>query len=110
MLVHPQFDPIAISVGPLSVRWYGLMYLVAFILFIVLGRAHARRRPELGWTAEQIDDLLFYGVFGVILGGRLGEVLFYQPAYYFSHPAEILAAASCLFFYRAVYKNRLAAM
>ncbi len=91
MLVHPQFDPIAISVGPLSVRWYGLMYLVAFILFIVLGRAHARRRPELGWTAEQIDDLLFYGVFGVILGGRLGEVLFYQPAYYFSHPAEILA-------------------
>ena len=91
MFVHPQFDPIAISIGPLAVRWYGLMYLVAFILFVVLGRAHARRRPELGWTPQQIDDLLFYGVLGVILGGRLGYVLFYKPAYYLAHPAEILA-------------------
>lgn len=91
MLVHPQFDPIAIAIGPLAVRWYGLMYLVAFILFVALGRVHARRRPELGWDAQQIDDLLFYGVLGVILGGRLGYVLFYKPAYYLSHPAEILA-------------------
>lgn len=91
MLVHPQFDPIAFSVGPLSVRWYGLMYLIAFLLFVLLGRAHARRRPELGWNGQAIDDLLFYGVLGVIVGGRLGEVLFYQPGYYFSHPTEILA-------------------
>ena len=91
MLIHPQFDPIALSIGPVSVRWYGLMYLVAFVLFIVLGRAHARRRPELGWNATMIDDLLFYGVIGVIVGGRLGEVLFFQPGYYFSHPAEIAA-------------------
>ena len=55
MLVHPQFDPIAFSLGPLSVRWYGLMYLVAFVLFVVLGRLHARRRPELGWDAQMID-------------------------------------------------------
>ena len=61
MFVHPQFDPIAISLGPVAVRWYGLMYLVAFILFVLLGRLHARRRPELGWDAQQIDDLLFYG-------------------------------------------------
>ena len=77
MFVHPQFDPIAISLGPVAVRWYGLMYLLAFILFVVLGRIHARRRPELGWDAQQIDDLLFYGVLGVILGGRLGWDLIY---------------------------------
>ena len=91
MLIHPQFDPVAIAIGPVAVRWYGLMYLAAFILFVVLGRKHARRRPELGWNAQQIDDLLFYGVLGVIVGGRLGEVLFYQPGYYFSHPLEIPA-------------------
>ena len=59
MFVHPQFDPIALSIGPLAVRWYGLMYLTAFILFVVLGRVHARRRPDQGWNAQQIDDLLF---------------------------------------------------
>ncbi|NTV11219.1 MAG: prolipoprotein diacylglyceryl transferase [Zoogloea sp.] len=91
MLIHPQFDPVAISLGPIAVRWYGLMYLTAFILFVVLGRVHAKRRPELGWDAQQIDDLLFYGVLGVILGGRLGYVLFYKPEYYFTHPAEIIA-------------------
>lgn len=91
MLIHPQINPIAFSVGPLSVRWYGLMYLIAFVLFIVLGRLHARRRPESGWTPQAIDDLLFYGVLGVIIGGRLGEVLFFQPGYYFSNPAEIVA-------------------
>ena len=73
MLVHPQFDPIALSIGPLAVRWYGLMYLVAFVLFVVLGRLHARRRPELAWDAQGIDDLLLYVVIGVILGGRLGD-------------------------------------
>ena len=91
MLVHPQFNPVALSIGPLDVRWYGLMYLTAFILFVALGRAHARRRPELGWDAQRIDDLLFYGVLGVILGGRLGYILFYKPAYYFSHPVEMFA-------------------
>ena len=91
MLIHPQFDPIAFSLGPLSVRWYGLMYLIAFVLFVVLGRLHARRRPELGWDAQMIDDLLLYGVIGVIVGGRLGEVLFFQPGYYLQHPGEILA-------------------
>ncbi|MFZ5512531.1 MAG: prolipoprotein diacylglyceryl transferase [Pseudomonadota bacterium] len=91
MLVHPQFDPVAVHLGPLAIRWYGLMYLLAFILFMVLGRVHARRRPDQAWTGKDIDDLLFYGVLGVVIGGRLGQVLFYEPAYYFSHPAEILA-------------------
>ncbi len=91
MLIHPQFDPVALAIGPLSVRWYGLMYVCAFIAFVALGRIHARRRPELGWNRDMIDDLLFYGILGVVVGGRLGEVLFYQPGYYLSHPAEILA-------------------
>jgi phosphatidylglycerol:prolipoprotein diacylglycerol transferase len=90
MLLHPQFDPIAFSLGPLSVRWYGLMYLVAFVQFILLGRYRIRTRPSI-LTVEQLDDLLFYGMLGVILGGRLGQVLFYEPAYYFAHPLEIFA-------------------
>ena len=90
MLLHPQFDPVAFSLGPLAVRWYGLMYLVAFVQFILLGRYRIRTRPGL-LTVEQLDDLLFYGMLGVILGGRLGQVLFYEPAYYLAHPLEILA-------------------
>ena len=87
----PAIDPVAFSIGSLQLRWYGLMYLIAFVLFVVLGRLHARRRPELGWDAQMIDDLLLYGVVGVIVGGRLGEVLFFQPGYYLQHPGEILA-------------------
>ncbi|MFA7268832.1 MAG: prolipoprotein diacylglyceryl transferase [Sterolibacterium sp.] len=91
MLIHPQFDPVAISLGPLAIRWYGLMYLIGFVLFIVLGRQRAQRFPERGFTAQSLDDLLFYGVFGVVLGGRLGQVIFYEPGYYLLHPLEILA-------------------
>jgi len=90
MLLHPQFDPVAFSLGPLAVRWYGLMYLFAFVQFILLGRYRIRTRPGL-LTVEQLDDLLFYGMLGVILGGRLGQVLFYEPGYYLAHPLEILA-------------------
>jgi phosphatidylglycerol:prolipoprotein diacylglycerol transferase len=94
MLIHPQFDPIAISLGPLAIRWYGLMYLAAFFQFWWLGKRRIETHPQLarsGWSVEQLDDLLFYGVLGVILGGRLGQVLFYEPAYYLAHPLEILA-------------------
>ena len=90
MLVHPQFDPVAFSIGPIAVRWYGLMYLVGFVLFVVLGRMRARRSFLTGWRTHDVDDMLFYGVFGVILGGRLGYVLFYKPGYYFAHPLEIV--------------------
>ncbi|MCE1182911.1 MAG: prolipoprotein diacylglyceryl transferase [Rhodocyclales bacterium] len=89
MLLHPQFDPVAIAIGPLAIRWYGLMYLVAFVQFIALGRLRLKTRPLM--SIEQLDDLLFYGVLGVILGGRLGQVLFYEPGYYLAHPLEILA-------------------
>ncbi|HQR04854.1 MAG: prolipoprotein diacylglyceryl transferase [Proteobacteria bacterium] len=91
MLIHPQFDPVAIHLGPLAVHWYGLMYLVGFLLFIALGRRRIDRGLAPGWTHADVDDLLFYGVLGVVIGGRLGQVLFYEPGYYFSHPLEILA-------------------
>jgi phosphatidylglycerol:prolipoprotein diacylglycerol transferase len=93
MLIHPMPDPIALSLGPVAIRWYGLMYLLAFMQFIALGRLRIRQ-PHIaaaGWTREHLDDMLFYGVLGVVIGGRLGEVLFYDPAYYFSHPLEIFA-------------------
>ena len=91
MLVHPEFDPIAFHAGPIAVRWYGLMYLVGFVLFVVLGKHRARRNLLTGWHPRDVDDMLLYGVFGVILGGRLGYVLFYKPLYYLAHPLEILS-------------------
>ena len=91
MFVHPQFDPIAFQVGPVAVRWYGLMYLVGFLLFAVLGKHRARQNLLTGWRTRDVDDMLLYGVFGVILGGRLGYVLFYKPLYYFAHPLEVLS-------------------
>ena len=119
MLIHPQFDPVALRLGPLAVHWYGLMYLLGFLLFLWLGRRRLRQLnghgryplpgplPQAGEgdkgslresdvsspnrDGKFLDDLLFYGVLGVVLGGRLGEVLFYHPGYYFAHPLEIFA-------------------
>ncbi|MBI3147016.1 MAG: prolipoprotein diacylglyceryl transferase [Betaproteobacteria bacterium] len=91
MFVHPQFDPIALSIGPLAVRWYGLTYLLAFVLFLALGRWRMKQGAGKTWVPQDLDDLLFYGVLGVVLGGRLGYVLFYKPAYYLDHPLEIFA-------------------
>ena len=91
MLVHPQFDPIAIHLGPFGIHWYGLMYLAGFLALLWLGKWRIRKSPECGWTEKQMDDVLFYGALGVVLGGRLGYVLFYQPGYFLAHPGEILA-------------------
>ncbi|SAL10403.1 prolipoprotein diacylglyceryl transferase [Caballeronia humi] len=91
MLIHPNFDPVAIHLGPLAVRWYGLMYLVAFVSAVVVGRLRLRL-PHVaaqGWTARDIDDMLFYGVLGTILGGRLGYVIFYKASWYLAHPFDI---------------------
>lgn len=91
MLVHPQFDPVALAIGPLKIHWYGLMYLLGFLFFVILGRYRIKQKPEAGFTREMLDDALFFGVLGVVLGGRLGHVLFYAPGYYVQHPLEILA-------------------
>ncbi|MCP4008274.1 MAG: prolipoprotein diacylglyceryl transferase [Proteobacteria bacterium] len=88
MFIHPQFDPVAISIGPLAIRWYGLMYLFAFAAAWVLATYRARQ-PESGWKVEEISDLVFYCALGVILGGRLGYALFYNFAYYVEHPLQV---------------------
>ena len=89
-VVH-HFDPVAFSLGPLTVRWYGLMYLLGFVLFLVLGRLRARDAWR-DMSARDVDDLLFYGMIGVIVGGRLGHVIFYGPlSYYLANPLEIFA-------------------
>jgi len=97
MLVHPQFDPIALDLNrfgvPIAVHWYGITYLVGFALFLFLAGRRARL-PQFavrGWTRRDIEDLLFYGVLGTVVGGRLGYVLFYKPAFYLAHPLEIFA-------------------
>ncbi len=92
MLEHPNFNPVALDLGFLKIHWYGIMYLVAFAQFVLLGRLRLRMPhvAKLGWTSEHIDDMLFYGVLGVVLGGRLGEVLFYQLDYFLQHPLEIV--------------------
>jgi phosphatidylglycerol:prolipoprotein diacylglycerol transferase len=76
MLTYPDIDPVAFSLGPLKIHWYGLMYLVGFAAFWALGRYRAARSGS-GWTPQMVDDVLFYGVVGTIVGGRLGYMLFY---------------------------------
>jgi phosphatidylglycerol:prolipoprotein diacylglycerol transferase len=93
MHTHPQFDPVAVHLGPLAIHWYGLTYLLAFGLFLWLASKRVKLAPfvRTGWTLREVEDMLFYGVLGVVIGGRLGYVLFYKPGYYASNPLEILA-------------------
>ncbi len=93
MWVHPQFNPIALQLGPLAIHWYGLTYLAAFGLFLYLAgrRVQQPQFAQAGWSKRDVDDLLFFGVVGVVLGGRLGYVLFYKPDYYLHNLSEVLA-------------------
>lgn len=88
MLTYPQIDPVLVSLGPLKVHWYGLMYLIAFALawWILLIQV---RRPWWRVTSEQVSDIVFYGAFGVVLGGRLGYVLFYNLPAYMADPLAL---------------------
>ena len=88
MLTYPEIDPVALSLGPLKVHWYGLMYLLAFACAWALGRYRASR-PDSGWTAQMVDDVVFYGVVGTILGGRLGYMLFYGFDQVLDNPLNI---------------------
>jgi len=96
MLIHPQFDPVALAIGPLAVHWYGISYLAAFVLFVLLARRRLNHPPYAAlqaqglWSVQDVDDLMSWGVFGVVLGGRIGYCLFYKPAYYAEHPLEVL--------------------
>lgn len=88
MMIHPNFDPVAIALGPLVIRWYALSYIVGFALFIWLGRKRIQQGNHL-FTNQLLDDLLTWGVIGVILGGRIGYVLFYKFADYVAQPLSI---------------------
>ncbi len=85
MFKYPEIDPVAVSLGPLSIRWYGLMYLLGFVsgYWLLAKRAE---KPNSGWTKEQVSDLIFYGAMGVILGGRVGYVLFYNFSAFLDNP------------------------
>jgi len=89
MFVYPEFDPVALQVGPLAVRWYGITYLVGFAAAWYLGRRRAAR-PDSPVTPLQVDDLIFYGALGIILGGRLGYMLFYGFDQLRDNPLSIL--------------------
>lgn len=95
MLTHPHIDPVALHLGPLAVHWYGITYLVAFALFVFLARKRLQHPPFNGlpkaqaWSFKDVEDILFLGVMGVVLGGRVGYCLFYKPAYYAAHPLEV---------------------
>jgi len=92
MLVHPQLNPVALQIGPVAIHWYGLTYLVAFGLFLWLASRRVRQPLYAqGWTRRDVEDLLFFGVLGVVIGGRLGYVFFYKFDQYLQHPLEILA-------------------
>lgn len=94
-LTFPRMDPVAIAIGPVRIHWYAIMYLLAFAMAYGLMRLRLRHQPfasitkPSAWVPADIEDLLFYGIAGVILGGRLGYVLFYQPGYYVTHPLDI---------------------
>ena len=95
MLIHPEIHPVALQLGPLAIHWYGLTYLAAFGLFFFLATLRLKHQPFASikgpgaWSRRDIEDILFLGVMGVVVGGRIGYCLFYKPAYYASHPLEI---------------------
>ncbi|MEI8326132.1 MAG: prolipoprotein diacylglyceryl transferase [Betaproteobacteria bacterium] len=97
MLLQPHINPVALQLGPLAVHWYGLTYLAAFGFFMLLGTRRLRHEPfasvtgRAAWSRRDVEDILFLGVMGVVLGGRLGYCLFYKPGYYMAHPLEVFA-------------------
>lgn len=89
-LVFPGLNPIAFQLGPLVVRWYALAYIMAFVIALPLARRLVQLGPKVA-SKLAVDDFLVYAVLGVLLGGRLGYVLFYRPLFFLAHPLEIVA-------------------
>jgi len=91
LLAYPQIDPVMIHLGPLAIRWYAVAYLLGLLLGIwLVSRLNRTTEPRNLMSKQALDDLLVWAVAGVVLGGRLGYVLFYKPSYYWEHPGEIL--------------------
>ncbi|MDH5425118.1 MAG: prolipoprotein diacylglyceryl transferase [Gammaproteobacteria bacterium] len=85
MIVYPEIDPVAISFGPVTIHWYGLMYLTGFALVWILGM-HRAKQADSGWTKQQVEDLVFFGAVGLILGARIGYILFYNFSAFIDNP------------------------
>lgn len=85
---YPTIDPVAIALGPLKIHWYGLMYLIGFAGAWWLGKIRAKR-PNSGWNTAEISDLIFYAGLGVVLGGRIGYILFYDFANFLQDPVRL---------------------
>ncbi len=88
MINYPNLNPVALQIGPVKVFWYGIMYLLGFAGAWVLGQYRAYKRGD--WTRDQVTDLMFYMVLGVVIGGRLGYFVFYNPSQLLEHPLELL--------------------
>ena len=90
MLKYPNIDPVALQLGPLKIHWYGLMYLIGIFAGWFLVRLRAKVKPWSPVKPEEVGDLVFYVALGVILGGRIGYILFYNPFFYFNNPLQML--------------------
>ncbi len=90
MIAYPNIDPVAVSIGPVQVHWYGLMYVAGFVAVWYFAGRRARKNPLSGWSPLMVSDLVFFGALGVILGGRLGYALFYNLDHYIADSLEIL--------------------
>lgn len=88
MLHYPSIDPVALQIGPVKIFWYGITYLVGFAIAWLLGQYRAAKQDD--WTGEQVTDMMFYMVLGVVVGGRLGYFLFYNPGMFLQAPLEVL--------------------
>jgi phosphatidylglycerol:prolipoprotein diacylglycerol transferase len=89
VIILPDFDPVALRIGPLALRWYGMAYAAGFIVAWFWGNRRAQE-PWRGVTPRRFDDLVTWLILGLVLGGRLGYVLFYNPSYFLAHPADIV--------------------
>ena len=88
MLLFPHINPVAVAIGPIQIHWYGLMYLIAFASAWFLAQWRVKHY-HLNWSSEQISDLIFYAALGVILGGRIGYMLFYNTSELINHPLSL---------------------
>ncbi len=88
MLQYPEIDPVAVSLGPVQIHWYGIMYLIGFAAAWLLGKKRAAR-PASGWNDDQISDMIFYGALGVVIGGRVGYMLFYNLGSLIDNPLSL---------------------
>jgi phosphatidylglycerol:prolipoprotein diacylglycerol transferase len=88
-MLAPNIDPVAIQLGPLKIHWYGLMYVIGLVALWYFA-SHRARQPGSGWKPEEVGDFVFYGALGVILGGRIGYMLFYNLPHYANHPLDAL--------------------